>query len=434
MQANLENLSQLERRLSVSVPMGEIDTEIENRLKQLSRTVKMHGFRPGKVPFKVVQQQYGPQVRNEVLGDMLQRTFGDAVRQQNLRVAGYPQFDAKPAADGAQTFDYTATFEVYPEVAVGDLSSAKVERPSLSVGDTELDHTLEIMRKQRVTFEPADRAAANGDQVRMAYKGTIDGTEFPGGAADDFPVVLGEGRLLPDFEKNVVGLKKGESRTFELKFPDDYHGKEVAGKTASFTVTVNEVGAAKLPAVDADFAKALGIADGDVAKMRDEVKANLEREVKARIKARVKDQVMQALLDNVKIETPKALVAMEVDRMREMAKQDFAARGMKVDDMPFPADVFEKQAHRRVTLGLILGEIVRANSLQAKPEQVRAQVEEQAQTYEKPDEVVKWFYQSPERVRDIEAYVVEENVVSWVLGKVKVEEKAADFQEFMGQK
>ena len=434
MQANLESISQLERRLSVSVPMGEIDTEIENRLKQLSRTVKMHGFRPGKVPFNVVRQQYGPQVRNEVLSDLLQRTFGDAVREQNLRVAGYPQFEAKPAADGAQSFEYTATFEVYPEIVVGDLSAAKVERPTLSVGDVELDHTLQIMRKQRVTYEAVDRAAQNGDQTSIAYKGTINGEEFAGNSAENIPVVLGEGRLLADFEKNVVGLKKGDARTFELKFPDDYHGKEVAGKTASFTVTVNDVAGPKLPEVDGEFARTLGIADGDVTKMRAEVKANLEREVKARIKAKVKDQVMQALIDSVKLDTPKALVAAEVQRMQEMARQDLAGRGMKVEDMPFPADMFEKQAHRRVSLGLILGEIVRGNSLQAKPEQIRAQVEEQAQTYENPAEVVKWFYQSPERVRDVEAYVVEENVVSWVLEKAQVEEKAADFQEFMGQK
>lgn len=433
MQANLETLGSLQRKLNIAVPMADIETEVETRLKKLTRTVKMAGFRPGKVPFKVVVQQYGMQVRQEVLGDTLQKTFGDAVKDQNLRVAGYPKFDAAPPADGASEFQYSATFEVYPEVVVGDVAGSTVTRPVLEVTDADIDKTLEIMRKQRVSWETAERAAESGDRVTMDYRGTIDGVEFPGGKAEGQSVVLGEGRFLPDFEKNLPGMKGGERKSFEVKFPDDYAGKEVAGKTAVFEVTVKAVAAPKLPPVDAEFAKSLGVEDGDLAKMRTEIRGNLEREVRTRLKGRVKEQVMDALLAVTGIEVPKALVDMEVERLQGMARQDLAARGIPVrDDMPLPADMFEKQAQRRVSLGLILAEVVRTQSLHAKPDQVRAAVEEQAQSYEHPQEVVKWFYQTPERLRDIESMVLEENVVTWALATAKVEDKAITFDELMG--
>ena len=435
MQANLENISNLERRLSVAVPMAEIDHEVDTRLKRLTRTVQMHGFRPGKVPLKVVTQQYGPQVRQEVLGETLQKSFGEAVRQQNLKVAGYPRFDAKPPEAGASNFEYSATFEVYPEVQVGDISGATIKRSSLEVGDAELDRTIEIMRKQRVTYEKVERAAENGDRVTLSYSGTIDGAEFPGGKAENQSTVLGEGRLLADFESQLQGMKAGETKTFELRFPDDYHGKDVAGKTAQFEITVAEVAAPKLPEVDAEFAKGLGIADGDIEKMRSEIRTNLEREVKSRLKSRIKDQVMQALLDTTKVEVPKALVEDEIRRVRELTKQDFAARGIPVkDDTLLPDEMFQKQAERRVNLGLILAEVVRAHQLQARPEQVRAIVEEQAQSYENPQEVVRWYYQAPERLREIESMVLEDNVVEWALNTAKVEEAAIPFDELMGNK
>ncbi|MEQ1774703.1 MAG: trigger factor [Burkholderiales bacterium] len=433
MQANLETLSGLERRLSVAVPLAEIETEVQSRLKHIGRTAKMPGFRPGKVPFKVVQQQYGAQVRQEVLGATIEKSFGDAVRQQNLRVAGYPKFDPATPADGAAEFQYSATFEVYPEIAVGDIAGKTIDRVKLDVGDAEVDKTLEIMRKQRVTFDKADRAAQNGDRLQISYVGTIDGVAFDGGKADNQYAVLGEGRLLPDFENNLLGTKAGGSKGFDLKFPDDYHGKEVAGKSAHFEVTVAEVAEPKLPPVDAEFAKTLGVEDGDVAKMRGEVKANLEREVKQRLKAKIKDQVMQALLDTTPIAAPKSLVEMEVQTLQNMARENMAARGMPVkNDMPMPAEIFEAQAQRRVSLGLILSEVVRAHGLHAKPEQVRAAVESQAQSYEQPQDVVKWFYSQPERLRDIESVVLEENVVEWALGAAKAEDKTITFDDLMG--
>jgi trigger factor len=435
MQADLENLSALERRLSITLPASEIDTEVESRLKRLSQTVKMAGFRPGKVPLKVVAQHFGTQVRQEVLGDAMQKSFGEAVRRQNLKVAGPPRFDAKPLPKDAGDFQYSAVFEVYPEVAVGDIASAAIERPVLELGEAEIDKTIEIMRKQRLRFEPAARAAQNGDRVALDFRGAIAGAEFAGSSGKDQSVILGEGRLLPDFEGNVIGMKSGESKAFEVRFPDDYHGKEVAGKTARFDVTVKQIAAPRLPEVDAEFAKSLGVGDGDLAKMRAEVKLNLQREVKAKIKVRVKDRVMQALLDATRVETPRALVQMEAQRLLAAARQDLSARGVKVkDDTPMPADVFEKHAERRVNLGLILGELVKAHNLHPGPEQVRATVEAQAQSYERPEEVVKWFYASPERLRDIESMVLEDNVVAWALGVAKVTDQTVSFDELMGNK
>lgn len=433
MQANLESLGTLERRLSVALPMAEIEREVDERLKRLTRTVKMHGFRPGKVPLKVVAQQYGPQVRQEVLGDALQKSFGEAVRQQNLKVAGYPRFDAKPPSEGAAEFEYSATFEVYPEVTLGDISGTTITRPQLEVSEAEVDRTLEIMRKQRVTYDPADRAAQNDDRVTMSYNGRIDGAEFAGGKAENQQVVLGEGRLLPEFEAQLTGVKAGDTKTFDVRFPDDYHGKDVAGKIATFEVSVSEVAQPKLPEIDAGFAKSLGVADGDLGRMRSEIRANLEREVKSRLRGRVKDQIMQALLDSTKVEVPQALVESEIERLRELTRQDLTARGIPVkSETPMPAEMFEPQARRRVNLGLVLAELVKAHQLQPKPEQVRAAVEEQAQSYEQPQEVVRWYYQQPERLREIESIALEDNVVEWALSRAKVEDKPIAFDELMG--
>lgn len=433
MQANLETLSGLERRLNVAVPLSEIETQVESRLKQISRTAKMPGFRPGKVPFKTVQQHYGASVRQEVMGATIEKSFGDAVRQQNIKVAGYPKFEPAAPADGAAEFKYSATFEVFPEFKVGDISGKTIDRVVLEVGDAEVDKTLDIMRKQRAAYDVTDRAAQTDDRVKISYKGTIDGVAFDGGTAADQYTVVGAGRLLPEFEKALVGMKSGETKTFDLTFPADYHGKDVAGKAAKFEVTLSEVGAPKLPELDAEFAKSLGIADGDVSKMRAEIKSNLEREVKQRLKARTKDQVMQALIDATVLDVPKSMIEQEIQSLQEMARNRFAAQGMPVNnDTPLPAEVFEAQAQRRVTLGLILGELVKANGLHARPEQVRALVDQQSQSYEKPEEVVKWYYGSPERLRELESVVLEENVVEWALGVAKAQDKAVTFDELMG--
>lgn len=430
MQTSLETLTNLERRLTVSVPQQDIDREVDNRLKRLAMTAKMDGFRPGKVPFKVVVQQYGLKVRQEVMGDTLQKTFAQAVQQQNLRVAGYPRFEPKAGDPAPGNFEFSATFEVFPEVALGDLSQASIERPVLEVDEADVDRTVEILRKQRVRFEKADRPGASGDRITLDYNGTIDGQDFQGNQASDLPVVLGEGRLLPDFEGALNGMSAGEAKSFELTFPADYHGAEVAGKTARFEVTVKEVAGPVLPAVDADFAKGLGVEDGDLATMRSEVRSNLQREVRRRMQTRIKEQVMQALLDTTKIDVPKGLVEGESQRMAQAMMQDMKAQGAGGQIQPA---LFEEGARRRVALGLILSEMVKAHNLHARPEQVRAIVEDFAQSYEHPHEVVTWYYSAPERLNEAESLALEENVVAWVMEKARVTDKAVAFEEFMGK-
>lgn len=434
MQSNVEDLGALERRLNVSIPHEKIETEVENRLKKLAHTAKIHGFRPGKVPLKVVAQQYGPQVRQEVLGDVLKKNFSEAVREQNLRVAGYPRFEPKSPAEGnTPDFEFSATFEVYPDVALGDLSEVRIERPVVNITDADVDQTVETLRKQRVQYEPAERPAAARDRINIDYHGVVDGTEFPGGQAENFTLVLGEGRLLKDFEAPVIGMSTGQSKTFEVAFPADYHGKEIAGKIVTFEVKLNGVESSRLPDVDAEFARSLGITDGDVQRMRREIEANLEREMSQRIKMKTKEQVMQALLDTTDILAPKALVEMEMERLMHDARKDLASRAMDVKNMQLPDALFQERAQRRVSLGLILGELVKVHGLHPAPEQVRAVVEDLSQSYERPEEVVKWHYAAPDRLHDVESAVLEDNVVAWVLDKVAVLDRPTTVDELMGK-
>ncbi|MBZ0125446.1 MAG: trigger factor [Rhodocyclaceae bacterium] len=431
MQTNPQPASPLERRIDMTVPMADIEKDVAQRLKKMARTVKMPGFRPGKVPFKMVEQHYGAQARNEAIGEAVERAFGNAVREQNLRVAGYPRIEPKSGED-ASNLVFSAVFEVYPEVKLNGIGDKSIERPQLEVGEAEVDKTLDVLRKQRTTFSPAERAAAKGDRVTIDFTGKLNGEVFQGGQATDYPVVLGEGRMLPDFENGIAGLKAGESRTFDLTFPADYQAGDLAGKTVSFDVTVKGVEASQLPAVDAEFAKSLGIEDGDVAKMRAEIRSNLEGEVKKRIKARIKDQAMQVLLDANPMEVPKALIEQESESMAEAARQDLANRGVDIKNMPVDATWFTAQAERRVKLGLIIAEAVKENALHAKPEQVRALIDEQAQSYEQPEEVVRWYYSQPQRLAQVEALAIEENVVNWVVANAQSTDKAASFDELMG--
>jgi trigger factor len=438
----VETLEKLERRMTITLPLDDVKAEVEKRLKVRARTAKAPGFRPGKVPMKIVAQQYGYQVESEVLNDKIGRAFNDAAEEANLRVAGFPRIEPKTgAAEGSIAFD--ATFEVYPEVKIGDLSSADVEKTVADVSEAEIDKTIDILRKQRVHFHVkgehgahgdggADASAQGGDRVTVDFVGKIDGVEFQGGKAEDYAFVLGEGRMLPEFEAAALGLKTGESKSFPLHFPEDYHGKDVAGKTAEFTITMKKIEWAHMPEVDAEFAKSLGIPDGDLAKMRDDIKANLEREVKGRTKAKTKDSVMDALIKVSELDVPKSLVEQDVQRLIEMTRQDMAQRGMNVKDMPFPPELFTTQAERRVRLGLILAELVKTNNLQATADQVKAQVDEFAQSYEDPQQVVKYYYADRRRLAEVEALVLEENVVNYVLGKAKVTDKLVSFDELMG--
>ncbi len=427
----IENLSQLERRLTMAVPVADIERQVDERLKKLARNVRLPGFRPGKVPLKIVAQQYGPQVRSEVTGDAVQKAFTDAVRDQNLRIAGYPRIERKEGAPEGE-LRFSATFEVYPEVGLGDLAAVTIERPTLAVGDPEVDQTVAVLRKQRTRYDAVERPAAAGDRVTVDYTGTIDGAEFPGGKGADSAFVLGEGRMLPEFEAGVTGLAAGDERTIAVTFPADYQSKDVAGKTASFAISLKKVEGATLPEVDAEFARSLGVADGDLAKMRAEVRANVEREVKKRLGSQLKAQALQALVDTTRLELPKALVDLELERLVAGARADLQARGLKMENVPIDPQLFESQAKRRVALGLIVAELVKRFELGAKPEQVRRLVEEHAESYEQPTEVVKWFYTQPERLAEFEGLTVEENVIDWVLKHARVADKPVAFDQLMG--
>jgi trigger factor len=366
-----------------------------------------------------------------VLGDAVQKAFSDAVREAKLRVAGQPRIEPKTEA-AADALEFSATFEVYPEFSIGDVAAATVERPQVEVDDAALDKTLEILRKQRVTYAIAARAAQSGDRVTVDFAGSIGGEPFPGGKADSFTFVLGEGRMLPEFEAAASGAAAGAAKTFAVTFPPDYHGKDVAGKTAEFALTLKQVEAPQLPALDAEFAKGLGVADGDLAKMRDEVRQNVEREAKKRIEARIKQQAMQALVAATPLELPRSLVAMETRELAERAAADLRSRGLKFEKLPLDPQAFEDSAKRRVALGLIIAELARAEKLQPKPAEVRALIEQEAQSYESPAEVVKWFYMQPQRLSEMESLALEANVVQWVLQKAKVVDKAVPFDDLMG--
>ena len=422
--------SRLERNLLVSLPAVDVETQITSRLKQIARTAKMAGFRPGKVPFNIVANQYGFQVRQEVMSDSVQKSFANAVKDQQLQVAGYPRFAPANSGQSADKFEFTATFEVYPEVKVGALSGKKLERPAADVAETDVDNTLETLRKQRAAYDKADRVAEKSDFLVIDFLGKLDGAPFKGGDAKNFGVVLGEGRMLADFEAALIGMKGGEEKTFDLTFPADYQA-ELAGKTVQFTVTVKVVNAPKLPPVDAEFAKSLGVADGEVSKMRAEIKANLERELKKRIQAKTKDQVMDALLSVSELDLPRALVEMEVSRLQELAVKDLEARGMTTKDLQLPAELFVERAEKRVKLGLVLSEVVKQNDLRAKPEQIRGMVEEHAESFEDPKQMVRWYYSDPSRLAEVEGMVLEDNVVDWAAKSMDVSTVSKSFDEIM---
>jgi len=437
----VETLGKLERRLTISFPVADVRTEVEKRLKQQAKTARAPGFRPGKVPLKMVAAQYGYQIETDVLNDKVGRAFNEAAVENELRVAGFPKIEPKQdAPEGTLSFD--ATFEVYPEVVIGDLAAVEVETVDTDVSDVEIDKTIDILRKQRVHYHTkgeagehgtgGDAVAAEGDRVTVDFVGTLDGVEFAGGKAEDYAFVLGEGRMLPEFEAATIGLKVGEAKTFPLAFPEDYHGKDVAGKTAEFTITLKALEWAHLPEVDAEFAQSLGIEDGAIEKMREDIKVNLEREVRARVKARNKEAVMDALVKSTELDVPQVMIEQDSERLAEMTRQDMAQRGMDVSKLPFPAEMFKDKAERRVRLGLILSQLVADNNLQATQEQVKAQIEDFSQSYEDPKEVLKYYFSDRRRLGEVEALVLEENVVNYVLGKAKVSTKTVAFDELMG--
>ncbi|MCQ9375693.1 trigger factor [Methyloversatilis sp. XJ19-13] len=420
----------LERTINMSVVAADVEKDVAARLVKMARTIKMPGFRPGKVPMKLVQQQFAAQARSEAFTEAVQMQFGNVVREQKLRVAGNPKIEPLESSEPGQVA-FSATFQVYPDIELADLSDATLEQAVLPVGDGEVEKTIEVLRKQRVTYSAADKTAAKEDRLTIDFRGTLEGVPFDGGVAEDFPLVLGAGSLLPEFEASLEGMTQGESKSFPVTFPDDYQAKDLAGKTVQFEVTVKAVEAPQLPAIDEEFAISLGVPSGDVSLLKADVRTNLEREVKKRLHARVKNEVMNLLLEKHTFDVPTSLCEQESHRLAEEALSNLASRGMNVKDIPVEPTWFLAQAERRVRLGLLVAEAVKKHELYAKPEQIRAVVEEQAQSYEDPADVVRWYYSDTQRLAQVEAMVVEDNVVDWVLAKVKVTPKAVEFDELM---
>jgi trigger factor len=430
MTSQLEQIGVLERRLSMAVPLASIETQVRERLRGIARNAKLPGFRPGKVPMKMIEQSYGAQVQAEVMGDAVSKAFSEAIDEHKLRVAGQPQIERREPA-GDQEIGFTATFEVYPEVGIGDIGALRIERGQCEVTAAEVDRTIGVLRKQRARWVAAEWPAQDGDRLTMDFAGTVDGVAFPGGSADGFSFELGEGKMLPDFEAGVRGANAGDKKTFPVKFPDDYGSEGLAGKTAQFDVTIKQVETPQLPAVDADLARELGVADGDVEKMRADVKLNLEREVRQRLRARLRGSVMEALPGVAGLELPKALIESESTALAERAKADLQSRGVDVKNIPVPVEAFKDQAEKRVRLGLIVAELVKQQGLQAKPDQIRKQIEEFAQSYENPGEVIRYYFSDRNRLAEVEAIVVEQNVVDWVVSKAQVADLPLSFDELM---
>jgi len=434
MAVNVETLDKLERKMTLTLPVEVIRDEVDARLRKLARTVRMDGFRPGKVPLAVVRQRYGYSVHFEVMNDKVGQAFYDAANEANLRVAGQPSITEKDGAPEGQVA-FEAVFEVFPQVKIADLSQAEVERVGAEVTEEAIDRTLEILLKQRRSFalRPQGSPAETGDRVTVDFAGTIEGEPFDGGKADGFAFVIGEGQMLQAFENAVLGMKVGESKTFPLTFPADYHGQNVAGKSADFMVTLKKLEASHLPQLDEAFVKSLGVPEASVPALRESIRKNLEREIKLRLNTLNRKAVMDALLAQAELDLPKASVQAEKRRLIENAVAELKGRGLKgLDKMQFPEDIFRSQAEYRVRLGLVVAELVKTHSLAARPEQVMAYVQELAASYEKPQEVVRYYYADNQRLANVESVVTENNVIEYVYGVAKVTEKKLGFDELMG--
>lgn len=431
--SSIEIMSGLERRLNASIPLQLVSSEMEARLKNLARTAEVPGFRPGKAPFKILEQKHGAQIQQEVLQDALRRSFAKEAQENQLKVVGYPTFEVKTTDPDALWIEYSATFEVYPEVVLGDISAESMEQVVFTLSDADVDTTIATLRKQHATFEVVDRAAQNGDRVHIDFSGLLEGRIFEGGEARNLAVLLGAGRLLPDFENAIIGMKAGEKKSFDMTFPPDYQAEKVAGKSAAFTITLHKVEEQHLPEIDAKFAKLLGIEDGDVNKLKTEVRDNLEREIKRRLMVRNKDNAMATLLKVTQLEIPKALLDAEAQSLMQQTMRDMKKRGMEMPkgEESLPLELFTERAQKRVKLSLILTELVDKYELHAKPEQIKALVQDYAQSYDNPEEVVQWHYNDPTRLQDAENLVLEDNVVVWVTDAVKVTERVMEFNELM---
>jgi len=431
MQVSVETTAGLERKMTVEVPGDQIDSAIQERLQKLAKTARLNGFRPGKVPFKVVKKRYEPQVRGEVLGDLINSSFQDAVQQEKLRLAGSPSIQPAEGDDGNfddGPFRYTAVFEVYPEFEPKVDSSIVIDRPAVDITEPDVDEMVESLRKQRIDYSDVDRAAQTDDQIEIDFVGSIDGEEFSGGKAENAPLVLGSGAMIEGFETQLMGVSAGDQKTISVDFPEDYAAKELAGKKADFEITVHSVKEPKLPELDEDMIKSFGVEQGTLDALRDDVRNNMTRELKQRVDAQVKQQVMDGLLELNEVEVPNALVQQEIGRLKEQLAQQMPPES---SDTQLPDEMFQEEASRRVRLGLVVGEIVRHREIKPDPAAVREQVNLIAASYQEPQAVVDYYYGNPEMMQNVEGLVLEDTVTSSVMESATVKDKVMTFQEMM---
>jgi trigger factor len=432
MALTVETISELERRMTITVPLKPLEAQIEQRLKQIAKTARFAGFRPGKAPIGLVNQQHGAQVRDEVYSGAVEQSFGNAIEAQKLRVAGFPNIEHKPFDAASENLEYTATFEVFPEVKIGDLTKIKIDRPVLEVSDADVNKTLDVLVKQRTTYEPVKRGAKKGDRINITLTASIDGQEVESTADNGIDLIIGEGGRVASFDEALMGAKVGESKEFDVTYPNDHQPAQIAGKVVTYHVTFVSVAKPVLPEVDAEFAKSLGVEDGDVEKMKADIAESLKQEVEKRIKAQVKEQVFAALAESAEFEVPRVLVGTEINRMIESTKQNLKQRGTDPDSVRLEPSMFEEQAKRSTKLRLVLGSVINENNLHANADQIRAMVDTFAQSFEKPADVVTWYYADAKRLDEPSALATEENAVAWVLSQAKVSDKKMKFDDLMG--
>jgi trigger factor len=427
MQVSIESSTGLERQLKIGVPADKIEQEVTARLEKATKTVSIKGFRKGKVPLRVVKQHYGKGVRQEVVGEVVNSSFYEAIQQEDLRPVGQPRIDDLKDSEG-QDLEYTAIFEVYPEVKLADISKVKISRPSADVNDADVETMIEVLRNQQATFEASEKPSEDGDQLNIDFVGTHKKEEFAGGSAEGQDLVLGSNSMIPGFEDGLVGLSAGEETVLKLKFPKDYHAEELKGKAVQFAVKVNAVSSKQMPELNDEFFKIYGVEEGGEAKFREDVQGNMERELRNAIRTKVKNRVMNQLFDLNKVELPEALVSNEITQLKQQMVQQFGG-GQQIDLSMLPDDMFKEKAERRAALGVIVSELVKVEEMTPNEEQVRARVDEIASTYEQPREVVDYYYSKPELLSSVEAVVLEDQVTELVLSKAKVKEEAVSYEE-----
>ncbi len=428
MQVSVETTQGLERKMTIAVPSEKVDSAVNTRLQEAARNVKLNGFRKGKVPFKVIKSKFGAGVRQEVVGELMSQSFYEAIDQESLKPAGQPSIDPKNLKEG-EDLEFVATFQVYPEITLPDFSKNEVERLGAEISESDIDGMIETLRKQRQTWEPAERAAKKDDMVNIDYAGSLDGEAFEGGSAQGTNLVLGSERMIPGFESGIEGKSAGDVFTLDLDFPEEYHNKELAGKKVAFEITLNSVSEQVLPAIDEEFFKSFGVQEGGLEAFREEVTNNMRRELKTASRNKLKNKIMDSLVKSVDVEIPDALLAAEIGQLRQQALQQFGGGGQNIDASMLPDDLFKEQAARRVLLGLVLGEVIQQQELKADPTKVREAIEELAATYESPDEVINWYYGNQEQLATIESKVLEDQVFDYIIEQSTVVDKLVGYEE-----